>query len=88
VSSHDNVSGTIDDSSGNSFYDAPYLAYPLQGQQSFVSALYDRPYSTRWFVLMFGLDSTLAAGPGYDVATGLGTPDPVNFVRAFGREGR
>jgi subtilase family serine protease len=83
--SSDNVTGTIDDSTGSWFYDANYLALPLQGQQSFTSALYNSPYSTRWFVLMFGTDSTLAAGPGYDLATGLGTPNPVPFVRAFGR---
>jgi len=82
--SPENVTGSIDDSSGNSFYDADYLALPLQAQQSFVSALYNSPFSTRWFVLMFGLDSTLAAGPGYDLATGLGAPNPVEFVRAFG----
>ncbi|HTX23173.1 MAG TPA: S53 family peptidase [Steroidobacteraceae bacterium] len=88
VSLPNNVTGTIDDSSGNSLYDTSYLALPLQGQQSFTSALYNSPISTRWFVLMFGTDSTLAAAPGYDLATGLGTPNPVNFVNAFGRGGR
>lgn len=88
ISSPANVTGTISDSNGTTFYDATYLALPLQGLQSFTSALYDSPYSTKWFVLMFGLDSTLAAGPGYDLATGLGAPNPVSFVQAFGRGGR
>lgn len=37
-----------------------------------------------WFVVTFGTDSTLRAGPGWDPATGLGTPDGWNFVQAFG----
>jgi len=84
VSSPANATGTIDDSSGSSFYDTWWLALPLQGQQSFTSALYNSPFSTRWFVITFGTDSTLAAGPGYDLATGLGTPYPPIFVGAFG----
>ncbi len=88
VSSPNNVTGTINDSNANSFYATSYLALPLQGQESFTSALYNSPFSTRWFVIMFGTDSTLAAVRGYDLATGLGVPDPVKFVQAFGHGAR
>ena len=51
-----------------------------------MSTLYNSPYSTRWFVLTFGTDSGLPAGPGWDPATGVGTPNGWNFVQAFGRD--
>ena len=85
VNSPSNVTGTITDSSGASAYGAGYLALPLQGQPGFYSALYNSPFSTRWFVLSFGLDSTLRAGIGWDPATGLGVPNPWFFVQAFRR---
>jgi subtilase family serine protease len=85
VSSSDNVVGTITSADGTAFWDSRYLALPLQGQETFYSALYNSPFSTRWFVLTFGTDSTLHVGPGFDTATGLGTPDGWNFVQAFGR---
>ena len=59
------------------------LAAPLENLPTFRSALYNSPFSTRWFVLSFGLDSTLPSGPGWDPATGLGTPNGWNFVHAF-----
>jgi subtilase family serine protease len=83
--SSDAVTGVISDSAGTSNYSASELAEPLQGVQTFVSALYNSPFSTRWFVLTFGTDSTLQAGPGYDLATGLGTPNGVEFVEAFAK---
>jgi subtilase family serine protease len=85
--SADNVTGVITDSQGTSNYSASELAEPLQGVQTFLSALYNSPFSTRWFVLTFGTDSTLQAGPGYDLATGLGTPNGVEFVEAFAGDG-
>ena len=85
VSSQSNVTGTVTDSNGSSFYDANFLALPLQGLPEFLSALYNSPHSTRWFVITFGTDSTLKAGPGWDPATGLGTPDGWNFVQSFAR---
>lgn len=82
--SSDNVTGVISDSGQ---YSASELAEPLQGTQTFLSALYNSPFSTRWFVLTFGTDSTLQVGPGYDLATGLGTPNGVEFVEAFAGHG-
>ncbi len=58
------------------------LAAPLNNQPHFLSALYNSPFSTRWFVIDFGVDRTLQAGPGWDTATGLGTPNGWAFVQA------
>ncbi len=82
--SPNNVSGVLIDSSGRQVQTPWDLALPLQGQPTFISALYNSPYSTRWFVLTFGTDSTLQAGPGWDPATGVGSPNGWNFVQAFG----
>ena len=82
--SPDNVTGVLTDAFGTQHLTSWDLALPLQGQQTFFSALYNSPYSTRWFVLTFGTDSTLQAGPGWDPATGLGTPNGWDFVQSFG----
>jgi subtilase family serine protease len=83
-SSPGNVTGTIHDANGTQHLSSSELAAPLSGQPNFVSALYNSPFSTRWFVLTFGVDTSLSAGPGWDQATGLGTPNGWNFVQAFG----
>ena len=87
--SRNNVTGELTDSNGTQKLSSWDLALPLQGQATFYSALYNSPFTTRWFVLTFGVDSTLQAGPGWDPATGVGTPNGWNFVQAFGssREG-
>ena len=82
-SSRNNVTGTIQDPGGSFPVNSWELAAPLNGLPAFVSALYNSPYSTRWFVLSFGLDSTLTTGKGWDPATGLGTPNGLEFVSAF-----
>lgn len=79
-----NVTGTLTDQNGPQKLTAPDLALPLQGLSSYVSALYNSPFSTSWFVLTFGTDSSLATGPGWDPATGLGTPNAPAFVDALG----
>jgi subtilase family serine protease len=81
--SAENVHGELTDSSGKQIQTTWDLALPLQGQPTFVSTLYNSPSSTRWFVLTFGTDSTLPAGPGWDPATGLGTPNAWNFIQSF-----
>ena len=83
-SSPGNVTGTIHDASGTQHLSASELAAPLSGQPNFISALYNSPFSTRWFVITFGVDTSLSAGPGWDQATGLGTPNGWRFVQAFG----
>lgn len=82
MSSQNNVTGTVQDAGGTNPIRATELAAPLNNQPKFISALYNSPHSTRWFVLMFGVDSTLQAGPGWDPATGLGSPNGWAFVQA------
>jgi subtilase family serine protease len=50
---------------------------------TFYSALYNSPFSTRWFVVTFGTDTSLKTGPGWDNVTGVGTPNGLNFVNAI-----
>jgi subtilase family serine protease len=57
------------------------LVAPLDGTTNFVSALYNSPFSTRWFVISFGTDSSLTTGTGWDNVTGLGTPNGLSFVQ-------
>jgi subtilase family serine protease len=49
---------------------------------NFVSALYQSSSSTRWDVFVFGADTSLTTGPGWDNVTGLGTPNGLNFINA------
>ncbi|HEV2285095.1 MAG TPA: S53 family peptidase, partial [Steroidobacteraceae bacterium] len=81
-SSPNNVTGTIMDTGGTNPIRSSELAAPLNNQPQFLSALYNSPFSTRWFVIDFGVDSTLQTGPGWDTATGLGTPNGWAFVQA------
>ncbi len=87
MNSPNNVTGVINDPFGTNPVRASELAAPLYNLPSFTSALYNSPFSTRWFVIGFGVDSTLGTGPGWDPATGLGTPNARNFVHAFSRDG-
>jgi subtilase family serine protease len=83
LSSRNNVTGTIQDAGGTNPIRATELAAPLNNLPQFISAFYNSPHSTRWFVLMFGVDSTLQVGPGWDVATGLGAPSGWDFVQTI-----
>lgn len=78
-SSANNVTGVIN---GNPV-SADSLAAPLGNTTDYVSALYNSPFSTRWFVLTFGADTSLTTGPGWDNVTGVGTPNGWNFVNAL-----
>ncbi len=49
----------------------------------FTSAFYQSASSKRWYAIGFGLDSTLITGPGWDNATGVGTPNGANFINAI-----
>jgi subtilase family serine protease len=82
VSSEDNARGSITHSTGVTRESASDLAQPLENTRRFYSALYNSLFSTRWFVLTFGTDSSLTAGQGWDNATGLGTPNGKAFVDA------
>src|SRR5437868_6618809 len=79
VGSPTNPTGVID---GNPFSpDDP--APPLENTTTYYSALYNSPFSTRWFVLTFGTDSSLTVEPGWDNVTGVGVPNGANFVNAI-----
>jgi len=79
-----NVAGyTTDAANGTLFYNSFELASPLQNVSSFYSAFYNGT-STRWYVITFGADTSLDVARGYDLATGLGTPNPPAFVEAYG----
>lgn len=81
VGSEANVRGRITTSSGSISLSPSSLAQPLETGTPFYSALYNGT-STRWYVLTFGTDTSLAAGPGWDDATGLGTPNGMAFISA------
>ena len=82
-SSPNNVSGTITTSGGTTNVTADQLAAPLQNTPQYYSALYNSPFSTRWFVLTFGTDSSLVTAPGWDNVTGVGTPNGLDFITAI-----
>jgi subtilase family serine protease len=54
----------------------------LENTTNFVSALFQSSSSTRWDVFVFGTDSSLTTGPGWDNVTGLGTPNGLAFINA------
>jgi subtilase family serine protease len=57
-------------------------ACSLGNTTNFVSALFQSSSSTRWDVFVFGTDSSLTTGPGWDNVTGLGTPNGLTFINA------
>jgi len=81
--SPNNVTGTITTPSGTTNLTADQLAKPLQNTTQYFSALYNSPFSTRWFVITFGTDSSLVTAPGWDNVTGVGTPNGQSFVDAL-----
>jgi subtilase family serine protease len=83
VSSPNNVTGSITTLSGTTNYSADQLATPGAGVINYYSAFYNSPFSTRWFVITFGTDTSLTTGPGWDDVTGLGTPNGAAFVNAL-----
>ncbi len=74
-----NVTGTINGTPVS----ADALAAPLGNTTQYLSALYNSPYSGRWYTLTFGTDSSLTTAPGWDNVTGLGTPNGIAFVNAI-----
>lgn len=79
VGSANNATGVIN---GNPV-SADSLAAPLGNTTTYFSALYNSPFSTRWFVITFGTDSSLTTASGWDNVTGVGAPDGTNFVNAL-----
>ena len=85
VGSNNNVTGEIRSGSTHLAESATALVQPEPGNGRFFSALYDSPFSTRWYVLSFGTDTSLTVTPGWDNVTGLGTPNGPAFVEAVAR---
>jgi subtilase family serine protease len=75
-----NVTGAIKDSTGAIKETARELATPTPQIKTFTSAFYNSPFSTSWFVITFGTDSSLPVTAGWDQVTGLGTPNGFTFV--------
>ena len=73
-----NATGSIDGTPQT----ADSLASPLGNTTSYFSALYNSPFSTRWFVITFGTNTSLTTGPGWDNTTGVGTPNGLDFINA------
>jgi hypothetical protein len=86
VSSPHNVSGHIYDPPSPPAYESPAaLSAPLDGTTRFVNALYHNAFSSRWYVLSFGTDTSLTVGNGWDNVTGVGAPNGLPFVQAVAK---
>lgn len=85
LSSPGNLSGTIVDSSGTTFYSPQSLFTPfLYTTEGFISANYPAGPGTA-LAIAFGMDSSLTVTKGWDNVTGFGVPNGVNFIEAAGR---
>jgi subtilase family serine protease len=76
------VTGTVHDSAGTTFYSVTGLfAGLLYTQKAFPSAVW--PYSSDLtLAFSFGTDSSLTVAPGWDNVTGFGEPNGLPFVQA------
>jgi len=82
LSSVTNVTGTIYDSSGATFYSAADLfAGQTYTSTGFTSAVLDFGDDTD-YALSFGLDTSLTVTKGWDNVTGWGTPNVNTFLNA------
>jgi subtilase family serine protease len=93
--SPNNVTGVVDGTSftandlaktgvfDGSLYTPPVTSPTLFNTTTYYSALYNSPFSTRWFVITFGTNSSLTTNTGWDNTTGVGTPNGLNFVNAI-----
>jgi subtilase family serine protease len=85
LSSPGNLSGTIIDSSGSTFYSPSSLFTPfLYTTEGFISADYPAGPGVA-LAIAFGMDSSLTVTKGWDNATGFGVPNGVSFIEAAGR---
>jgi subtilase family serine protease len=82
LSSPTNVTGTIYDSSGATFYSAVDLfAGQTYGATGFTSAVGNEG-GGEYIAIAFGLDSSLTVTKGWDNVTGWGTPNVNTFLKA------
>jgi Predicted protease len=87
VGSANNVTGLIDgnpvsadDLAKTGVFNGPPTLF---NTTTYYSALYNSPFSTRWFVITFGTNTSLTTNPGWDNTTGVGTPNGLAFVNAI-----
>jgi subtilase family serine protease len=78
VGSTTNVTASYVPATGKPFKEtAAALAAPLEGNKTFLSALWNYPdEQDTAYLITFGTDSALKAAPGWDGATGLGVTNP------------
>jgi subtilase family serine protease len=74
------VTGTIFDSSGASFYSQTGLFAGLISESNFTSAIWPID-STLSIAISFGTDSSLTVTPGWDNVTGFGEPNGLPFIQ-------
>lgn len=78
-----NLAGEIFTGAILPIYESPAGLVGPDVPTQFTSAFYQSASSKRWYAIGFGSDSTLTTGPGWDNATGVGTPNGSNFVNAI-----
>jgi hypothetical protein len=85
VGSPTNVTASIQESTIiTNNYSAADLAVPLDGTTTFYTVLVDDTViQDTEFVLTYGTDTGLKTVPGWDDATGLGTPNGKAFADFF-----
>jgi len=75
------VSGTVHDSSGTTFYSVTGLfAGWLYSTTDFTSAIWN-PYSSLGVAISFGTDTSLTVTKGWDNVTGYGEPNGLPFIQ-------
>ena len=85
LSSPTNVAGTIFDQNGSTFYSSETLfSNLLYDNKSFTTAVWSLSSSTS-VAFAFGVDSSLTVTPGWDNATGYGTPSGLAFINAVAK---
>lgn len=80
VSSPTNVTGTVIDSNGATFYSSDTLLAPLYTTTQYYSAFWN--LSGEYVDLSFGTDTSLTVTTGWDNVTGWGVPNGLTFINA------
>jgi hypothetical protein len=88
LTSH-NLSGTITDLTGSTFYSSSDLFsgnIPALTQPNYLVAITPFHNLHSAFAIAFGADTSLTVGPGWDNVTGFGQPNGLPFIRAVGSQ--
>ena len=82
ISSKNNVTASIQESTGTNKYTAAQVAGVSSGK--FISAIWDyADYQDTAYAISFGTDSSLKTAKGWDNVTGVGTPNAKAFADSF-----